>query len=473
MEQLPPTLPGATFVSKLGSGGFADVYLYQQQVPLRQVAVKVVRPDARYEYRRTFEAEANLMASMSSHPSIVSVFGAGETDDGRAYLVMEYCPPPNMRRRAAAEPLSVERALQVGIMIGGAVETLHRAGIIHRDIKPANILVTQFNHPVLTDFGIAVSRNMGGEAVGLSVPWGSPEQLTGQEATTSSDTYSLTATIWTLLTGRAPFEQQGGDNSDVAMINRVLNSELPPTGRADVPPQLERVLAIGMAKLPQQRYRSVLDFLHTLQQIQTDLHHNVTPLDVLETVASEADEDGGDETRVRAVRTVTEPATKTAPTQAFGSRPAPEAGRQAPPPERSGGGTRRLGVIVGGLVAALVVGVAAWAVVSGGGGTVKPVETSQGPIDPLPSLTNVADVTDLAGTEQGDNVVFTWAYDEANVTFLYREFRPDGNEPAVRYRETTDKTVTIARHESGQTCLEVLVRTSSGQSSTGARKCVG
>jgi len=96
----PPAIPGATFVRHLGSGGFADVYLFRQQMPQRDVAVKVLRPDSNAQASAAFDAEVNLMARVSNHPSIVSFYTGGIADDGRHYLVMEYCPPPPPGRPA-------------------------------------------------------------------------------------------------------------------------------------------------------------------------------------------------------------------------------------------------------------------------------------------------------------------------------------------------------------------------------------
>ena len=304
----PPRIPNSEYQKHLGSGGFADVYLYRQRMPERDIAVKVIRPDASAEENGAFEAEANLMAKMSAHPSILSVFGAGVSEDDRSYLIMEYCPPPHMGLRAKKQQLPVPKVLDVGIRIAGAVETLHRSGILHRDIKPANILVSQFGHPVLTDFGIAVSTQAGAEQAdsGFSVPWAPPEQATGQGPFGPQiDVYSLAATIHTLLTGRSPFEVPGGDNREIAMLNRVLRAPVPKTGRSDVPPELERVLAVAMAKDPSHRYTSMMDFALALQQVQTDMHQRTTPIDVLEDrVVDELSDDDDDATRIRAFTTI-------------------------------------------------------------------------------------------------------------------------------------------------------------------------
>lgn len=302
----PPRIPGAEYEDYLGSGGFADVYLYQQSIPSRRVAVKVTRRGITDSTREAFRRETNMMARISSHPSILSVFGAGETDDGRLYLMMEYCPPPNLAGRIRNNPMPVNKALEIGIQMAGATETMHRNGIIHRDIKPANILITAFGHPVLTDFGIAqpVSEQQE-KAEGFSVPWAPPEQATGEGPLGfSSDIYSLAATIYTMLASRAPFAVEDGDNSEIAVINRVLRAPVPAIGRPDVPEELERVLITAMAKNPRNRYQSAIDFAHALQSVQVSLHQVPTPIDVLvdeNTSAPVADDDDATRAAVRRI----------------------------------------------------------------------------------------------------------------------------------------------------------------------------
>jgi serine/threonine protein kinase len=150
----PPDLRGYTYQQLLGSGGFADVFLYQQHMPRRQVAVKVLLADVVTEsVREQFHAEANLMAQVSTHPAIVSIHHADIADDGRPYLVMEYCPRGNLSVRYRQERIGLAEALRIGVRLSGAVETAHRTGILHRAIKPANVLTTEYGGPALTDFG--------------------------------------------------------------------------------------------------------------------------------------------------------------------------------------------------------------------------------------------------------------------------------------------------------------------------------
>ena len=307
-----PAVPGARPTGFLGAGGFADVFLYEQEIPRRDVAVKVIRSGAGPEAHRRFEAEANLMARMSSHPSILSVYGAGTVDGDRNYLMMEYCPPPHLGKRAAAQPLSVTRALEVAVQVAGAVETIHRAGYLHRDIKPANILVTSFNRPVLTDFGIAApigERELDDEFGGASPPWAPPEQqLDDDVLTAAADVYALAATVYTLLAGRSPhLDVTGaGRNDQLSMLDRVLHRPVPPIGREDVPTQLERVLATAMAKRPEDRYPSAFAFARAIQQVQTDLQLPATPLDVMEeeVVAPDTSGEASDATVLRPVTTI-------------------------------------------------------------------------------------------------------------------------------------------------------------------------
>ncbi|RNI22279.1 serine/threonine-protein kinase [Flexivirga caeni] len=296
----PPALDGFRFLELLGSGGFSDVFKYEQVQLHRAVAVKVLIGDLDAGGQASFEAEANLMAQMSNHPSIVSIYQAGASPDGRPFLVMEYCPPPGLDKRMRRKPLSVPNALEVGIQVAGAVETAHRLDILHRDIKPANILFTEFNRPALTDFGISVSANAAasGQALGVSVPWAPPEQLTvGQPMGRSGDVYSLAATIWSMLAGHSPFQQAGGDNSLWALSNRVKRDPVPPIGRDDVGPALERVLRTAMAKDPAGRYPTALEFARALQTVQTELHLSVTPIDIRDEHYSESqveeEDDGG------------------------------------------------------------------------------------------------------------------------------------------------------------------------------------
>ncbi|MFF2316707.1 serine/threonine-protein kinase [Arthrobacter sp. NPDC058097] len=331
----PPRIPGFSYVSLLGSGGFSDVYLYEQDRPRRKVAVKVLLSGLKTEgARRRFESEANLMAQLSSHPFIVTIFEAEVTEDGHSYLAMEYCSRPSLDVRYRRQRFSVDEVLAVGIQVASAVETAHRAGIAHRDIKPANILVTDYNRPALTDFGI--SGTLAGdvdEDAGMSIPWSPPEQFRdGNVDGVLVDVWALGATLYTLLAGRSPFVLPGADNSQRELISRITNMPVPRLGRADVPESLELALATAMAKQPASRYSSAHAFALALQRIQAELNLSVTPFEVLE--ERQPDDvhldDGVEETRVRNVASIDPDRTGSAPTFPARTKPLDWGGAPAP-----------------------------------------------------------------------------------------------------------------------------------------------
>jgi len=301
----PPILPGFSHIHVLGSGGFADVFLYEQNMPRRQVAVKVMLAEVvNDQVRQMFQAEANLMAQLSSHPSILTVYQASVSADGRPYLVMELCSAA-LGQRYRTERLPVAEVLRIAIKIGSAVETAHMAGVLHRDIKPSNILMTAYGHPVLSDFGIAatLSESDSQQAIGMSIPWSAPEVLMDETAgTIESEVWSLAATVYSLLAGRSPFEIPGGSNSSVDLITRINRAKVQSIGRPDVPASLERALAGAMSRNPKSRPASVLELVREFQSIETELGVLQTAVEVamddwaLATVA-----DLEDRTRVRGV----------------------------------------------------------------------------------------------------------------------------------------------------------------------------
>lgn len=279
LPSAPPVLPGYSHLHVLGTGGYADVFLYEQALPRRPVAVKVLLAELVDEdVRSSFRSEVNLMGRLSSHPGILTVYGASVASDGRPYLVMELANP-ELGERFRAEPLTPEAALRVAIRIGSAIETAHRAGVLHRDIKPANILTTAFGHPVLSDFGIAGLRHDVSEAAGVSVPWAAPEVLRGETGgTIATEVWSLAATVFSLIAGRSPGEHPGRANDHAALTDRIVSHDLLPS-RA-IPAPLRTVLDRALSAKPLDRHVSVEELLEELQDVQRELGHDVTPIEV-------------------------------------------------------------------------------------------------------------------------------------------------------------------------------------------------
>ncbi|WP_218711744.1 serine/threonine-protein kinase [Arthrobacter sp. BF1] len=335
----PPQLPGYTFISGLGSGGFSEVYLYEQERPRRKVAIKVLTADLKTAGARTrFESEANLMAELSAHPYIVTIYEAEITDSGHSYLAMEYCSRPSLDMQFKQGRFSADKAMEIGIQVASAVETAHRAGIAHRDIKPANILVTDYNRPALTDFGISATMDaLQDDGGGMSVPWSPPESFaSGATDGVKVDIWALGATIYTLLAGHSPFVIPGAENSYRILGDRIASMPLPRLGRADIPEALEMVLATAMAKHPSSRYSSAKDFARALMRVQADLNYSVTPFEVQEDIVvhdgrpSQTD-DYSEATRVRSIISIDPDAGTSNPSFPSRNTPSASASFTAPP----------------------------------------------------------------------------------------------------------------------------------------------
>jgi hypothetical protein len=497
----PPRLPGYEYLRVLGLGGFADVFLYQQELPRREVAVKVLLAGSLDdEVRGRFQQEANLMAQLSHHPSIVTIYHAAIAADGRPFLVMEYCSRPGLAERYRQERISVAEALRIGIRLASAVETAHRAGILHRDIKPANVLTTDFGWPALTDFGIAATTGHGaGATVGMSIPWSPPELLgehpTGDER---SDVYSLAATIYSLLAGRTPFEVAGGQNTAQQLVARIERAPLPLTGRDDVPAGLQDLLERAMAKHPARRFHSAAAVARALQQVEADLRLPITPLDLMDAPGADPDpdapapaphEDREDATRLRSIVAVG-PSAPVAPVQAAPTPPgADEATRlrgvtyvaPEPPSARPGpvfvtppelveaepetvqpGRSRVVAGVVSGLVVlAAVVAIGAAALRDERGTAGDPTATSDFTQDAEPTGIAVAvpAPSGLQGARQVDgSVVFTWdnPAPEAGDRYLWGVL-PATGEPELALVDTLTVTVPAGEATTAQVCIEVAI----------------
>lgn len=478
----PPEIAGLTYLKKLGAGGYADVYLYQQAMPSRRVAVKVLRETSlSSEQEARFRSEANAMALLE-HPHIVPVYSAGVTADQRPYLVMMYYPRASLSERVKHERLTVAEALRIGIQLCSAVETAHRAGLLHRDIKPANVLASQYGTPGLTDFGIAADAAAAADDdMGVSVPWSPPETLfVTAPPSARSDVYSLGATLWHLLVGRSPFEVVGGDNGQYALMRRIRDVPPPSTGRADVPQSLDRLLRSAMAKDPAMRPATALELARSLQTIEAELR-----LPRTEVVLASEDRSQYvpatlvDETRMQGAQRVSaqtpsdDPGTRRR-TPALQGQPVHEAtisqAKDTPgaPADAQPAGSRR-GLVFGlAVLGALVVAVVGWALASGQR-TVgpKPTETiSTPPPDltaPLPPGPLTVDVA-----RNGQVVRFSWRYTNglASDEFWYYF----GDEKT--YRVTKETFVQTKASPGAQVCLSVKVHRASGDDASDyTRKC--
>ncbi|SFN93377.1 serine/threonine-protein kinase [Mycetocola miduiensis] len=329
----PPELPGFRYTRLLGSGGFSDVYLYEQDLPRRLVAVKVLASEELSDTSQAaFVAEANLMAQLSAHPYIVTIYHAAVAADGRPYFVMEYCSGPSLAEQYKRAPFGVADALRTGVRVSSAVATAHAAGILHRDIKPANVLTNSYGWPALTDFGIssavdielpsntttrdaataptAAAAATATGTIGMSIPWSPPEMFDDHpQPDVRSDVFSLAATLYTLLVGHTPFEVPGKPNGTVDLIGRIERGSITPITRTDIPRSLVSILHKGMAPSADDRFATAVDFARALQRVEMELSYAPTAIDVpnltvLERVHDNEAAEAGAATRIRGVASV-------------------------------------------------------------------------------------------------------------------------------------------------------------------------
>jgi tRNA A-37 threonylcarbamoyl transferase component Bud32 len=246
-------------MSIIGEGGMATVYRAQDIMLGRMVAVKVLS-ERRAEdeaFLARFYREAQAAANLD-HPNIVSVYDIGR-DGSRHYIVMEYVEGRDLKELILeSAPFPIERALTIAIRVCTAVGAAHKAGLIHCDVKPQNILVAPDGRVKVTDFGIARALASAPVVEGGDV-WGtpdylSPEQAAGKHLGPPSDVYSIGVVMYEMLTGRLPFEAEGG----IAMALKHLREEPTPINELNphVPPGLARIVHKVLAKEPSARYRT-------------------------------------------------------------------------------------------------------------------------------------------------------------------------------------------------------------------------
>jgi serine/threonine protein kinase len=282
LASAPPVIPGCTYIRLLGSGGFADVYLYQQEFPGRKIAVKVLREKSiDKSVQDAFVREANMMAKWSGHPSILTMYEAGLSANGRAFLSSELCEP-TPARTWRTQPMTVERVLEIGVNLCSALGTVHHHKLTHRDVKPSNILTTEYGQAVLADFGVAIALEAAGETEqhAMSVPWSAPEVISLQTTgTVASEVWSLGATLYSLLAGRSPFENVDSTMNTASYVERrIMKAIVPPLGVAGVPQVVEAAIVKAMAKDPSDRYQSMYEFALELNAIQAQLGLRATAL---------------------------------------------------------------------------------------------------------------------------------------------------------------------------------------------------
>jgi eukaryotic-like serine/threonine-protein kinase len=256
-------------LSILGLGGMGKVYKVRNVISDRVEAMKVLLPDlnSHQSLADRFLREIRLLASLN-HPNIAALRTA-LTYENQLVMIMEFVEGETLANRIARAPISTAEAVNYSEQILSALSYAHKHNIIHRDIKPANMMLTSQGVVKLMDFGIARSGTDGsltstGTTLG-SLNYMPPEQVRGEAADARSDIYSFGISLYELLTGKLPFQ---GD-SQYSLMTAQLNQQ-PPSAislRADLPPALNEIILMAMAKEPAERFQSADAFCNALKSV--------------------------------------------------------------------------------------------------------------------------------------------------------------------------------------------------------------
>ena len=259
-------------VDKIGVGGMADVYLGEDTLLGRQVAIKVLHANFANddEFVTRFKREAQAAGKLN-HPNIVNMYDVG-FDQNLHYIVMEYVDGETLKKYITRHGrLSIDEAVKFTIAIAEGLEHAHTMGIVHCDIKPHNVIITNTGRVKVTDFGIARAINatntvMYTNSILGSAHYLSPEQASGKPVDGNTDIYSLGVVLYEMLTGRVPFE---GETPIAVALKHVREKVEPPTRyNPSIPPLLEAVVMKALSKNPADRFDSISDMISDLRLSQ-------------------------------------------------------------------------------------------------------------------------------------------------------------------------------------------------------------
>jgi serine/threonine protein kinase len=266
---VPQKIGKYEIISELGKGATSAVYRAYDPFQSRQVAIKVVFPEALGDqeygrrYRKLFVTEASLAGKLS-HPHIAAIYDAVAGEEA-SYIVMEYVDGSTLEQYTRHDSLlPVQRIVEIIYKCAKALEYASNQGVIHRDIKPANILLAGETDIKVSDFGAALTQAAETTQVsGIGSPaYMSPEQVKEQQLSYQTDIFSLGVVLYEMLTGRLPF--QGANN--YSMIYQIINIDPPPPieVRPELPPRIDAIVMRALQKDTARRYQTWEEFAHDL-----------------------------------------------------------------------------------------------------------------------------------------------------------------------------------------------------------------
>jgi serine/threonine protein kinase/Tol biopolymer transport system component len=276
-------------VNLIGEGGMGEVYLANDTILGRRVALKVlpafVLKDAERQRRFTQEPRA---ASRLSHPNVCVVYELGEMPDGRPYIAMEYVEGMTLRQRMRNQAMKLGDVLDIAIQIAEGLIAAHEAGIIHRDVKPENIIIRPEGYVKILDFGLAKLTERHKSATTTTMPtllfhstpgvvigtaaYMSPEQARGVAVDERTDIWGLGVVLYEMASGRAPFTGETPTDVVVAIVER----DQPPISQhvEGAPPELERIVKKALRKDRNERYQIVKELAIDLRSLRRELEMN-------------------------------------------------------------------------------------------------------------------------------------------------------------------------------------------------------
>src|SRR5712692_1180706 len=283
------TISHDRIVEKLGEGGMGTVYIAEDTVLGRRVAIKTLnagRTEKGAHFRRRFLREARAVSGLS-HPHIATVHDYGESADGQPFIVMELVKGETLGELMHNERLTIPRALEIIEQVAGALAEAHRHGIVHRDIKPSNVAIDHRGEVKVLDFGLA--KQINADALGVNDPeWQtllntqtqegvvvgtpmylSPEQALGVEIDARSDLFSLGTLLYECIAGKPPFF----GSSPGEICAKVIRDDPPPPSQLnpEVPKEMDRIALKALSKKPEERYQTADEMIADLQSAQADL----------------------------------------------------------------------------------------------------------------------------------------------------------------------------------------------------------
>lgn len=271
-----------TVIRELGRGAIGVVYLVQDPVIDRQIAIKTFNPKlSQFERKKHEEQLINeaRAAGRLSHPHIITIYDAN-TESGLTYIAMEYLQGRELSRLLARQhPFELNDIATIAWKIADALDYAHRNGVVHRDIKPANIFMVGENQPKIVDFGIARSPNRVADQHAqtndapytlfhnniLGTPtYMSPEQACGEPADARSDIYALGAVMYEMLAGRKPFQSR--DTEKLLQMIALKTPPAPHEVNPEVPEGLSAIVMKAMQKRPEKRYQHAHEMANDIKR---------------------------------------------------------------------------------------------------------------------------------------------------------------------------------------------------------------